>query len=332
MVSKQKFWSILILLMWSAGAAHGAGSSRIIPFSGRLAFPAESGQDAHPISIKSPSGTPLYEASLEPDYDVAHHTVVLTLVLHKSGDDEDAPNLFDPTGRVHGAQKYTFAASDFSRGVEKSIYGKQRTLTIVPLGLEVRVDVETANVNSLMASAGNEGFEFKQLVLQVDIRNDCLFSLDKVSGQVPRFEDYRVGDQPQRAPATVAISSADARRYRTKLREGAAKGPNFAGHYTIVVWGCGSSCNDWAIVDAVSGRVTFIDDLRAISGTHVEPEKSGWPQYLGLRFRRDSNLLVVVGAPREDESREGIAYYKWNGKSLDRLRFISRADLCSQAE
>lgn len=162
--------------------------------------------------------------------------------------------------------------------------------------------------------------------------NDCLLSPDKVSGQVPRFEGYRVGAQSQRAPATVAISSAEARQFRTKLREGAAKGPNFAGHYTIVAWGCGSSCDDWAIVDAVSGRVTFIDDLRAISGTHVDPEKIGGPEYLGLRFRRDSNLLIVVGAPREDESREGIAYYKWDGKSLDRLRFISRADLCSQVE
>jgi hypothetical protein len=48
---------------------------------------------------------------------------------------------------------------------------KERTLAVDPLGLEVRVDVETANVNSLTVSAGNEGFEFKQLVLQVDIRN-----------------------------------------------------------------------------------------------------------------------------------------------------------------
>lgn len=38
-------------------------------------------------------------------------------------------------------------------------------------------------------------------------------------------------------------------------RERAVSGPNFAGHYVIVTWGCGSPCMMAAIVDLRSGRV-----------------------------------------------------------------------------
>jgi hypothetical protein len=163
-------------------------------------------------------------------------------------------------------------------------------------------------------------------------QGNCYFSLDDVPGRVPKFEDFTVPVEAKGTPAPVVLSSAEARLYRTVLRRGAAKGPNFADHYTIVAWGCGTSCTDWAIVDAKSGRITFFDDLRAISGAHLGPEKSGLPEYWGLRFRRDSKLLIIVGAPKEDEGREGIAYYEWNENSLDRLDFISRERLCSRAK
>lgn len=45
--------------------------------------------------------------------------------------------------------------------------------------------------------------------------------------------------------------------FRTRLREGAAKGPNFAGHYTLVMWGCGAACQMVAVVDAGDGQVSF---------------------------------------------------------------------------
>jgi hypothetical protein len=42
------------------------------------------------------------------------------------------------------------------------------------------------------------------------------------------------------------------------LREGAKQGPNFAGHYTVVMWGCGSDCMEVAVVDAKTGHVYFV--------------------------------------------------------------------------
>jgi hypothetical protein len=165
--------------------------------------------------------------------------------------------------------------------------------------------------------------------LSQSVPDDCTFSLADVSEPVPQFATFPAPVDAQRAPAPVVLSSAEARRYRTMLREGAAKGPNFAGHYTIVEWGCGSACVDWAIVDARSGRVFFFKMLRAVSGAHVDFGKSADTADDDLlRYRRDSKLLIILGAPNEDEKREGIGFYRWDHDRLDQLSFVPRAKLC----
>jgi hypothetical protein len=115
------------------------------------------------------------------------------------------------------------------------------------------------------------------------------------------------------------------------IREGAADGPNFAGHYTVAAWGCGTSCTDFAIIDAKSGRVFFDNRVRGISSDHVDlrVEPNGaLPNVNGLRFRADSRLLIMLGAPAEDESRDGVGFYEWTGSALKLLRFVSRTSIC----
>jgi hypothetical protein len=126
-----------------------------------------------------------------------------------------------------------------------------------------------------------------------------------------------------RPHAVEFTGNPEAWRYRTMLRQGAAAGPDFAGHYTFVGWGCGTSCQEWALVDALTGRVSFFPDFRAVSGIHVATTDSL------VRFRVSSGLLVVIGAPNEDEARDGITYFSWDGRALNQLRFISRAELCA---
>lgn len=58
------------------------------------------------------------------------------------------------------------------------------------------------------------------------------------------------------APAAKPdVSSGRARRYRTVLRQAAAEGPNFNGHYRVATWGCGTNCIEWAVIDLATGRV-----------------------------------------------------------------------------
>src|SRR5690606_4059803 len=50
-------------------------------------------------------------------------------------------------------------------------------------------------------------------------------------------------------------SFPDARMYRTTITEQVKKGPDLAGHYKVVTWGCGTECQGYAIVDVITGNI-----------------------------------------------------------------------------
>jgi hypothetical protein len=127
----------------------------------------------------------------------------------------------------------------------------------------------------------------------------------------PRFEDMPVAEKFNGKPAPVKLSTAEARRYRTVIREGAREGPNFAGHYTIVTWGCGAGCVQFAIVDAKTGAV-YSPRFYVAARVHFDEETQQPDE--PLQFRIGSKLLIVSGSP--NEKNEGIYYYSWDGKRL----------------
>lgn len=153
---------------------------------------------------------------------------------------------------------------------------------------------------------------------------DCVIT-DHSAAAALRFDRYPA--KPWRGePAKPVLDTANKRLFRTVLRQGALKGPNFAGHMTIVEWGCGSSCVEWAAMDARTGRVTRLPGSEYIS-THRVGGTLG-----GVEFARDSRLLVLAGAPREDEAREGVASYVWTGRGFQRVDFMPRAQVCESFE
>lgn len=59
-------------------------------------------------------------------------------------------------------------------------------------------------------------------------------------------------------PAKVDFDSMpELSNFYTLITEGISKGPNFAGHFTFIQWGCGTSCLSFAIVDAISGKIVL---------------------------------------------------------------------------
>jgi len=91
------------------------------------------------------------------------------------------------------------------------------------------------------------------------------------SDKDPRFEDMPVTEKFAGKPAPVKLLTTEARRYRTVIREGAREGPNFAGHFTIVTWGCGAGCVQFAIVDAKTGLV-YSPRFYVAARTHFDEE------------------------------------------------------------
>lgn len=50
-------------------------------------------------------------------------------------------------------------------------------------------------------------------------------------------------------------SFPEAKLYHTRITETLAKGVNFAGHYSLAYWGCGTDCFGYSIVDVNNGNI-----------------------------------------------------------------------------
>jgi hypothetical protein len=108
--------------------------------------------------------------------------------------------------------------------------------------------------------------------------NVCGLSIAVQSNTIPSFKDYIAEDIYAKKPAPVNLqSNPSAKRFRTALRTGAQKGPNFAGHYTVVSWGCGTECQTTAIIDAKNGNVYFAPFITSAS----------------CDYRKNSHLLIA---------------------------------------
>lgn len=119
-------------------------------------------------------------------------------------------------------------------------------------------------------------------------------SIVKLSDSAPRFEDYPVAEIYTGDIAPVNLNShPDAMTFKTRLREGVDYyGVNFAGHYTVIEIGCGTSCQAIWLIDAINGnvyRAPFISEL-------------------GISIRKDSKLLTENPSESINSFLEGTGY------------------------
>jgi len=133
----------------------------------------------------------------------------------------------------------------------------------------------------------------------------------------PQFGDYPVKEIYKGRVARVRLDSPRARMFRTRLREGSRSGPNFAGHYAVVIWGCGTGCAQMGVVDSKTGRVYF-PPVEWMDIPDMEDEQSR-----SKFFRLDSKLLVITKS-NYDMERSYTAYYYLFDKN--RFRLLRKAE------
>ena len=110
--------------------------------------------------------------------------------------------------------------------------------------------------------------------------------------------------------------------FRTELRRQAARGPDFAGHYTLAMWGCGCCCTVVAVVDSVTGQVTFapfaVEDASRDGKTTC---------HRGTGYRLSSELFVATG---KVGGIVGTHYYRWHAGTFTRVHLdTAPTDVCS---
>jgi hypothetical protein len=122
----------------------------------------------------------------------------------------------------------------------------------------------------------------------------------------PKLEDYPAKDIFHGEPAAPVLAAKETRMFRTELRRQAALGPNFAGHYTMALWGCGAGCANGAVIDARSGQVWIIpfyfEDVW--EGGHIVCGH-------GSTFDIASELLIISGR-LSPGGKVGQHYFRWH--------------------
>ncbi len=140
----------------------------------------------------------------------------------------------------------------------------------------------------------------------------------------PSFAQYEVAIRSKIRPTRPHLNTKMARLFRTSIKNQAEKGPDFAGHYTIVLLGCGSSCRRYAIADALTGDVYFPKELDAF-GTSAWRDGDQLANEEPLQYKRASRLLIIVGSGKMDKfARKGKYFYEWKNNRLKLLRAIKR--------
>jgi hypothetical protein len=131
-----------------------------------------------------------------------------------------------------------------------------------------------------------------------------------------KFPDYAVTEVFKGHPAQPILAGKTQKMFRTAIREAARRGPNFAGHFTVAEWGCGSGCMSIAVVDAASGRV-FDAPFTFLS--MPVPEGENGREYQGRVYQLKSRLLIADGCPEEKKC--GTYYYEWTANRFKLLRY-----------
>ena len=136
----------------------------------------------------------------------------------------------------------------------------------------------------------------------------------------PRFEGYPALGAYNGKNAPLALASKNDRAYRTQLRAAAAQKPNFAGHYIVTTWGCGSGCVMGAVLDANSGRVVWLPHTICCWPVDVDDK------FQPVAYRWDSRLMIFSGARNEKEGDEGTHYYEFKDGKFVYIRSVIKKE------
>jgi hypothetical protein len=145
---------------------------------------------------------------------------------------------------------------------------------------------------------------------------------------IPRFEDFSVIEKWDQTRVSLRLTTPSERMFRTNLTHAAKGPPNFAGHYRITFWGCGSVCSAGALIDLHTGEVFQLPLAKA--------DGRGWERWIMCtasfegandEFHIDSRLMVVrCGLNYSDRTQKNIPdthYFLWETDHFQQLLNIS---------
>lgn len=137
--------------------------------------------------------------------------------------------------------------------------------------------------------------------------------------QAFKFEQYPAIVVATSAIAKPILTTKLAKQYKTVITLAMSEPANFAGHYRVVTWGCGTDCRGFAILNKLSGVAYTLPGVKYVAGIMGNAEER-------LDFKGDSRLFVISGLVNDET--EGKFYYLWE---RERLKLLVKMPLVKQS-
>lgn len=90
------------------------------------------------------------------------------------------------------------------------------------------------------------------------------------------FKDYQVDVYQGKLVNPDFSTNPNSKKFITRIKNECLNGINFAGHYTLVTWGCGSPCQSGVVVNRKTGKIY-----------------DGYGTSLGSEFKKDSKMIIM---------------------------------------
>jgi hypothetical protein len=133
---------------------------------------------------------------------------------------------------------------------------------------------------------------------------------EKLKGSY-QFYDYKVPFNPDQNWKELSIAPFKDHHHPDEIKAAAkaAEIPNFAGHFKLMYFGCGTGCSGLGFMDKESGAL-FEPDFVVHRGFNQDARM--------INYRVDSALIIVNGALSEG-GEVGTYYFRFDGKNFIQL-------------
>lgn len=137
------------------------------------------------------------------------------------------------------------------------------------------------------------------------------------------FNDYPVKLYTGKKAPLNYKSHFYAKMFKTRINEAYnAKKPDFAGSYSVALWGCGASCVTYAMIDRRNGKVYSLGDLHYNATKKVKLSCEQVPDHsfsiTEYHYQADSRLMIAEQLCAINKKEQGIYlthYLLWNDKT-----------------
>lgn len=120
---------------------------------------------------------------------------------------------------------------------------------------------------------------------------------------VPQFKNYPA--TPQSSPNVPLKWTKEALSFQIRIAKASRQRANFAGHYVLKYWGCGSSCVTGAVINKLNGQIIAFPFTICCA----VPKSA---TFKPIEFRLTSRLIVFAGL-RNEEMPMGAHFYEFDG-------------------